>query len=45
MVHEILRELSQWHFIHEALHFLSACVGAFIGTWTYFLIFQRRRIE
>jgi hypothetical protein len=45
MVHEILHELFQWHSIHEILHLLSGCVGSFLGTWAYFLIFQRRRIE
>jgi hypothetical protein len=45
MVHEILHELFQWHSIHEILHLFSGCVGSFLGTWAYFLIFQRRRIE
>jgi hypothetical protein len=44
MVHEILHQLFQWHYIHEILHLLSGCVGSFLGTWVYFLTFQRRRI-
>lgn len=45
MVHELLHELFQWHAIHEVLHFLSACVGSFFGTWAFFAIVQRRKVE
>jgi hypothetical protein len=45
MVQETLHELFQWHYIHEILHLLSGCVGSFFGTWAYFSIIQRRRIE
>ena len=41
MVHELL----QFDPIHEILHFLSGCVGSFLGIWIYFLLFRRRRIE
>ena len=45
MLHEVLHEIFQWHYIHEILHLLSGCVGAFIGTWAYFRVSERRRIE
>jgi len=45
MVHEVLHELFQWHYIHEVLHLLSGCVGSFFGTWAYFGTLQRRRTE
>jgi hypothetical protein len=45
MIHELLHELSQAHFIHEVLHFLSGCVGSFLGIWAYFRMFKRTRID
>jgi hypothetical protein len=44
MIHDTLHELYQARYIHEALHFLSACVGSFVGTWAYFF-FRRRGVE
>jgi hypothetical protein len=45
MIHDTLHELFQAHYIHEVLHLLSGCVGSFFGTWAYFRIFRKRRIE
>jgi hypothetical protein len=45
MIHDTLHQLFQVHYIHEILHLLSGCVGSFFGTWAYFVIAQRRRIE
>jgi hypothetical protein len=43
MIQSTLHLLAQY--IHEVLHLLSGCVGSFFGTWAYFLIAQRRKIE
>lgn len=45
MIQNTLHQLFQVHYIHEVLHLLSGVVGSFFGTWAYFLILQRRRIE
>jgi hypothetical protein len=45
MIQSTLHQLFQERYIHEVLHLLSGCVGSFIGTWAYFLIFRRHRIE
>jgi hypothetical protein len=42
MIHDLLHQLFQVHYIHEVLHLLSGCVGSFIGTWAYFAFFQKR---
>jgi hypothetical protein len=43
MIHDVLHQLFQAHYIHEVLHLLSGCVGAFLGTFAYFRIFQSRK--
>lgn len=45
MTQNALHQLVQAHYIHEVLHLLSGCVGSFFGTWAYFSMFQRHRIE
>ena len=51
MIQDTLHQLSQIRhmhevpLIHEVLHLLSGVVGSFFGTWAYFSIVQRRRIE
>jgi hypothetical protein len=42
MIHDLLHEMFQVHYIHEVLHLLSGCVGSSVGTWAYFLIIQKR---
>jgi len=42
VIHGVLHELFQMHYIHEILHLLSGCVGSFIGTWAYFGMARRR---
>ncbi|HTX42717.1 MAG TPA: hypothetical protein VMD25_12855 [Acidobacteriaceae bacterium] len=36
MIHSVLHQLFLGNYIHEIFHFLSGCVGSFIGTWGYF---------
>ncbi len=45
MIQSTLHQLFQMHYIHEVLHLLSGCVGSFIGTWAYFLIFRTPKID
>jgi hypothetical protein len=45
MIHDLLHQLFQVHYIHEILHLLSGCVGSFIGTWAYFKATQRRKLN
>jgi hypothetical protein len=43
MIHDVLHQLFQAHYVHEVLHLLSGCVGSFLGTWACFSMLQRRR--
>jgi len=36
MIHSALHQLFEGNYIHEVFHFLSGCVGSFLGTWGYF---------
>jgi hypothetical protein len=45
MIQSTLHQLFQVHCIHEVLRLLSGCVGSFLGTWAYFSILRRHRIE
>ena len=42
MIHDVLHQLFQVHYIHEILHLLSGVVGSFLGTWAYFRTGNRR---
>jgi hypothetical protein len=44
MIHDLLHQLFQVHYIHEILHLLSGCVGSFLGTWAYFKTIQKRTL-
>jgi membrane protein DedA with SNARE-associated domain len=39
----IIHRLMSYPHIHEILHFLSACIGAFVGCWLYFLVADRSK--
>ncbi len=45
MIHDLLHQLFQVHYIHEILHLLSGCVGSFLGTWAYFKTVQKRELS
>jgi hypothetical protein len=45
MIHDLLHQLFQVHYIHEILHLLSGCVGSFLGTWAYFKTIERRKLK
>jgi hypothetical protein len=43
MIHDVLHQLFQVHYIHEILHLFSGAFGSFLGTWAYFALIQKRK--